>query len=146
MKKTLLAFALTLSTTAFAGEVFVKDISQYLLWGSSSLSLAFEANEDMGRAWVEISITRDPEFSADEERVKIEGLSYDANTSMITLLHEGQLVDCALVKIKGRGVFQYRHVKPTGRCQFQEKVINYTYDNGFEIVKSSKTRVSILVK
>jgi hypothetical protein len=146
MKKLLLAFALTLSTTAFAGEVLVKDISQYLLWGSSTLDLKFEANEALGRAWVTITISRDPEATPDEERIKIPGLGYDAATSMITLEHEGQLVDCAKVVVKGRGIFKNRYIKPTGRCEFEKRVINYKYDNGFEIVKSSKTRIAIIVK
>lgn len=130
-----------------AGEIKIKSISQYELWGSASASAAFEINKDLGRAWIEVTTTaNDPDHMSDVERIKIEGLSYDQQSGAINIDFEGKITTCAEYKTVGRSIFRQKLIKMTENCNLEGRWRNFTYDNGFEIVKTSKYEIFLIVK
>jgi len=73
MKKLIIALSMLVMSAAQAGEIKIKSISQYELWGSANASAAFGINPEMSRAWLEITVTaNDPDGGAsDVERIKM---------------------------------------------------------------------------
>lgn len=145
MKKLLVALALVIGV-AHAGEITVKSISQYELWGSASVSQTFAVNPELGRAWVEVSISsNDPEGgAADVERIKVPGLTFDSATGNINLDFEGKITTCAVQKTVGRSIFRQKVIKSTG-CKFEGRWRTVTYDDGFEIKTTKRYDVVLVV-
>lgn len=147
MKNLLLSISILMMGTAFAGEITVFDKSWYEIGYNVSVSQEFVVNEEMGRAWIEISVSdTDPESSSTEFRTKVDGLSFDTETSSIVLDHEGQIVTCANVITKGRSVFRTRVVRPTGRCSFKGAWRKITYDDGFEMKDTYRYSIKMIVE
>lgn len=147
MKNLLLGMSLLMMGSAFAGEITVFDKSWYEIGYDVTVSQEFMVNEEMGRAWIEFSVNdRDPESSSIEFRTQVDGLSFDANTSSVVIDHEGQIVTCANVVTKGRSVFRMRVVKPTGRCSFKGAWRTIVYDDGYEMKKTHKYSVKMIIK
>lgn len=148
MKKLMIALCILGTTAIQAGEIKIKSISQYELWGSATASSAFGINPDMGRAWVEVTTTsNDPEGgSSDVERIKIEGLTFDTQTNAITIDHEGKITTCAELKVVGRSIFRHKVIKMTSDCKFEGRWVKVSYDNGFEIKQTSVYKLVLIVK
>ncbi len=135
MKNLLLSLALTFSSVAAADSAKIFEVRN---WGASKndVTTTFQVNEELGRAWVNVSIA-DRSFediSYDDHRVKVAGLSLNAEKTAVVLDQDGALVECATVTPK-RGLFGRRNlvIRSTGRCTFEPKVASVDYDNGFEI-------------
>jgi hypothetical protein len=147
MKSLLLGMSMLMMGSAFAGEITVFDKSWYEIGNDATVSQEFMVNEEMGRAWIEFSASdRDPDSSSIEFRTKVDGLSFDANTSSVVLDHEGQIVTCAKVVTKGRSIFSSRVVKPTGRCTFKGAWRTIIYDDGYEMKKTYKYTIKMIVE
>ena len=147
MKKIIIALSIFVVSAVHAGEIKIKSISQYELWGSASASAAFEINKDLGRAWVEVTTSpNDPDHMSDVERIKIEGLSYDQQSGAINIDFEGKITTCAEYKTVGRSIFRQKLIKMTENCKLEGRWKTFTYDNGFEIVKTSKYEIFLIVK
>ncbi|MES2527989.1 MAG: hypothetical protein V4598_12925 [Bdellovibrionota bacterium] len=137
MKNLLLSLALTFSSVAAADSAKIFEVRN---WGASQhdVTTTFQVNEELGRAWVNVSIA-DRSFedtTYDDHRVKLAGLSLNAEKTAVVLEQDGALVDCATVTPK-RGIFGRRNliIRSTGRCTFEPKVASVEVDNGFEIRK-----------
>lgn len=148
MKKLIIALCILATTSAQAGEIKVKAISQYILYGSASASQEFGYNPDLGRAWVEVSISsNDPDSGIDDlERIKIEGLKFDTQTNTITIDHEGKITTCAEFKLVGRSIFRHKELKMTKDCKFEGRWRKFSYDNGFEIKQTAAYEMFLIVE
>ena len=94
-------------TAAHAEEVKIEESNESQLSGAYSVSQVFELNKDLARAWVKFSISNgDPEVSADEYRVKVVVLTYDAESSEIRFEQDGSIVTCATNYIRGPRFFK----------------------------------------
>ena len=148
MKKLLIALCILGTTAIQAGEIKIKSISQYELWGSATASSAFGINPEMGRAWIEVTTTsNDPDGGlSDVERIKIEGLKFDKQTNAITIDYEGKITTCAELKVVGRSIFRRKEMKMTSNCKFEGRWRKFTYDNGFEIKKTAAYEMFLIVE
>lgn len=141
-----LFIVLSLLSTAFASEIPVVEMSERDL---RNVSAVFEVNKDLGRAWVTVKITeprrRDEPRRQETHRTLVEGLAFDAARGVITLDHEGQLIECATAVERGRFIF--RHTKITNtNCSFRSQIVTKEYDTGFEIIKKKRLQVFLVVK
>lgn len=147
MKKKLIALSLMMAASAQAREIKVFDKSVYELGYNPYISQEFVVNEDLGRAWIEVTVSdNDPDSSADEYRVKVEGLSYDKTIQSVVLEYEGQLVTCATFKVRGRSIFRHRLLVLNERCRFRGAWKEIIYDDGFEMKKTSKYQIDLVVE
>jgi hypothetical protein len=149
MKKLVVMLSLAIATAVNAGEIKLKEFSQFELWGNPSVGQEFQINEELGRAWVSIKVTiSDPDGggSTDEYRVKVPGLSYDKATSSINIDFEGKITECAVQKTLGRSIFRRKEIVMTSSCKLEGRWRAVTYDDGFEIKKTSKYEVFLIVE
>lgn len=133
MKKFIAIFALALSIGAQAGSVDIFETPYYM--GYPRVNTEFQANKDLGRAWVSINIdtsTGDSDLGNDWYRQKVEGLSYDAATDSIVLDIEGKIIQCA--RFDRGGIFRSRGFKNTD-CKITSRLEKRVVDDGFEISK-----------
>lgn len=130
--------------SAYAAEIKVLDLPA---WGLTYKSGTFNVNKDLGRAWVEITVDdrlhHDRGYRGDVYTQLVPGLSYDAGK--IRLDHEGQMVECADVTVRGRSIFRYNHVALTG-CDFQKREVTVERDNGYRIIKEKRLQVFLITK
>ncbi len=148
MKKLMIAVIMLATAVVHAGEIKIKSISGYELWGSASVSQAFAVNPGLGRAWVEVTVTaNDPDGgSSDVERIKVEGLTFDNQTQTINIDFEGKITTCAEIKMVGRSIFRSKIIKMTPACKFEGRWRTVTYDDGFEMKKTTKYEVFLIVE
>lgn len=146
MKVFLVAICM-LMTSAYAGEIKIKALSKFELWGARTASQAFGINAELGRAWVSVTIhTHDPDGGSDDtERFNIAGLSYDKLTKTINIDVEGKITTCAQYKTLGRGIFRRQELVMAPECRFESKWKTSTFDNGFEIVTRKKLHLSLII-
>lgn len=134
MKNLALLFTLILSHSALSGEL---EVFNQPVFNMDVISSNFQINKELGRAWVEISLD-DSTFSDTDDyqtlRVKVPGLSFNQEQSTIELLHEGQLIECAKVKVVGKSIFKRTVIKNTS-CDLVSMINYVDYDDGFEIKK-----------
>jgi hypothetical protein len=149
MKKLIFGLCLMTASLAQAGEIKLHSFSQYDLWGSASVSQQFTINEELERAWVTITVTaNDPDGvgASDEVRVKIPGLTYNKATGIISIDFEGKVTDCAAMKTVGRSIFRRKELKMNPACKFEGRWRKISYDDGFEIKKTSKYEIFLVVE
>lgn len=142
--KTLIASVLMIaSVNAMSASIKLHETTNF---SSGNAYGEFGINEEMNRAWVELSIvtSNDPDFGAtyDEVRMKVEGLSLVGGSVVLDV--DGQQVECA--KIKTVGIFKKRKAKATGNCVFKTKVEKRVHDNGYETYKVPILIVSLETK
>lgn len=142
MKK-LIALVLTLAAmTAEAASIKIHE--EYVWGGNPTVSGTFGINEELGRAWVELDVSKSNDVDAmpDSHRIKVEGLSLVGGSVVLNV--EGQEIECA--KIRPVGIFRYRMAKNTGKCVFKSKVEKRQVDDGFEIRKFKVMTVTLETK
>jgi hypothetical protein len=61
-----------------------------------------------------------------DERVQVEGISYNSETKQIMLFADGSFIVCAKIKINMFGA----HVKNTGNCNFKKTYYKLDVNNG----------------
>lgn len=151
MKTVILALGLMLTTASFAKEIMILDLSPFLfrdtLGHESSVDSRFEINRDMNRAWVEMVVVERVTYSQSPRhnfRSKVEGLSFDPNTSMVVLEHEGKRYECATVR-KSR-VFREDVIRNTGECWFTHRMEKVPYDDGYRTGTELKLRAYLNVE
>lgn len=136
-------FALVLSLTAFsalAGEIKLFDRPTYELNQVSSVREEFEINPNLGRAWVNLKFDEvgdGPIFY--DQRVQVEGLSYNTTTNQILLDVDGTQIVCAKVNKNFFGT----HIKNTGKCSFVQKNYKLKVDNGYEIETIEMLKITL---
>jgi hypothetical protein len=149
MEDSMKAFFLTLSLMT-ASFVQAGSIKIYEGYPTKTVQASFRFNPDLGRAWVEVdlnsNVLNDTEATGVPViKVKVPGLSYDTNTSSIVLASEGQLINCADVKVTGSKLF--RKTKITNdRCSLSYKNTTVNIDDGFEVRKARRLQVFLNVE
>ena len=136
---TALLLALT-AFSAFAGEIKIFDKPTWDIHEVSDIKGEFALNAKLGRAWVNFvysSSVDGPVFN--DERVQVEGLSYNSETNQIMLFADGSLIVCANVKINMFGA----HVKNTGNCSFKKTYYKVDVDNGYEVETVEKLKITL---
>ncbi len=149
MKKLILSLCLMTASLVQAGEIKLHSFSQYDLWGNPSVSQEFTINEELERAWVTIKVSSsdvDVGGASDEIRVKVPGLTYNKSTGIIAIDFEGKITECAALKTVGRSIFRRKEIVMTSSCKLQGRWRNVTYDDGFEIKKTSKYEIFLVVE
>ncbi len=147
MKNLILSLALTFSSIAAADSVKIFEVRNHGV-PKHDVSTSFKVNSELGRAWVEVTLadTRFEDTSYDHHRVKVAGLSMNAENTAIVLEQDGALVDCATVTPKRGLLGRTLIIKPTGRCTFETKIAQVEVDNGFEIRKQRMIQVYMNVQ
>lgn len=140
--------ALTVSGMAAADSTKIFEMRNYR-YLDKDVSTTFQVNTELGRAWVNVELTDRgiDDVTYDDHRVKVEGLSLNAEKTAIVLEKDGALVECATVTPK-RGILNRRLVviRPTGLCTFTAKTVKVDVDNGFEIRKVPMLQVFLNVE
>lgn len=147
MKKLFAILALSLSTFAAADSVMIFQTNDnYTLL--SNVTNTFQINPDLGRAWVNVSIATNEGDSTfyDDTRVKVEGLSMNAEKTAVVYAKDGKVTECATVT-KKRGIFGTNLIiRPTGACKLVSKEAKITVDNGFEVYQQAVIQVYLIVE
>jgi hypothetical protein len=144
MKFLVLLLLTSLSFPAFADKLLLKSYGQYEMWGSSSATVEFKVNPELGRAWVELTTYQGEE--SNNLRVKVSGLTYEQLTETISIDHLGKITVCAEFKVVGRFIFKHKLLKLTSACEFQQRWREVSYDDGFEIKKTRRLDIFLVVK
>ncbi len=147
-----LLFALTLfAANVFAQEIKIADMA--VDSNAHRVGASFAINKEAGRAWVVVSVADpiDPlnveaPAYARSERVKVEGLRFDAAASEVILERDGQAIVCATLKKSGAWIFKETYLKETGRCRFDSKIKTVKVDDGFDFVKQVRATVTLVVE
>lgn len=146
MKVLIAAFVLFSTSLAIASEVLVLDIFP---WGFNyGVSSTFRVNKEMGRAWAEIEVIEEVNYSQSSRKhyqSKIEGLSYNEALQAIVYESEGKLTECATVRPGGR-IFRGDRIHTTGNCTFKHRYVKVPYDDGYRTGITTKLHVYMIVK
>jgi hypothetical protein len=132
MKTFIAALTLVLSLSSQAKSVKIYEDRK----DGDHASAQFQVNKELGRAWVLLTeTTYGEEGSGDSTtRIKVPGLSFDAERSMIVFENEGQIIDCAEVYNSGRSIFRMTKIRDLN-CSLTTQVARVSVDDGFEIKK-----------
>lgn len=138
---------LLLVTNVFAAEIKVFDLPDT---NRSQAYTQFNVNHDLNRAWVEFIVKEtfsniDRGQRGEFYREQVPGLSFDSSRGVITLDHEGQLIDCATVVRRGRFIFRHNKVTNTN-CHFDTKRVKVEVDNGYEVRKERRLQVFLITQ
>lgn len=131
MKKFIAIIALALSTMAAAESTLIFETDNS--W-DYDVYPEFQINKQLGRAWVNVVLTKSWGDSTDsyDNRVKVEGLAYNAETKEIVLEKDGQQIVCGNLYNR-RWVLDFGGtIRMTNRCKFTVKKFKKVIDNGFE--------------
>lgn len=148
MKKLALSLGLLMCSGVYASETLIMEVPGFFMRSESNAK--FEVNKEMGRAWVTL-VTSERQGSRREDRYdretrgKVEGLSFDASSSAIVYDHEGALHECAKVVTRGRSIFRYNKIIPTG-CQLRVKQTRKPHDDGYHTTMRDVTQVFLITK
>lgn len=146
MKKIIFIATLLSLSIAQAKEFKVYDVTSQFA-SSWQTFVSFEINPELGRSWIEVIVERGFEDNAsDLTRVKIPGLSYDSQFKSINIESEGEIVECAQIKEKGRWIFKQEYIELTERCRFEKREVLVTKDDGFKIYKQKRLHVYLIVE
>jgi hypothetical protein len=134
LKRLIAVFALALSTVAAAEPTLIFETKNHSDYG---VETTFEVNKELGRAWVNVSLSESwgDDTTYDDTRVKVEGLSYDAETKSIVLNRNGETIVCGVIYNRRWVIDIGGSVRQTKRCTFTVKKFNVTEDDGFETYK-----------
>lgn len=138
--KTLMLGMILMTVNAVAAEVKIYEESAHY---GDAIGGSFGVNEEMGRAWVELSISdRMPEPNISYEKIKVEGLSLQGDSVVLEV--DGQAVECA--KVRPVGIFRTRMARATGNCKFKTRTGSVILDDGFETRKVPTSIVYLITK
>lgn len=141
--KTLMMGLILVTMNAVAADVKIYEALDYR---NSSVRGEFKVNEEMGRAWVELTIAEGGYMSEGPlpsyERVKVEGLSLVGGS--IVFNQDGKQIECA--KMKTSGIFRTRLPKETGNCKLKTVEGTTIVDDGFETRRVATVSVYLVTK
>lgn len=132
MKNLFIALTIMASTLASAADIKLIEKPAY---GENFSSATFVVNQELGRVWIEVETLdrRFPETEYSTKKVKVEGLTYDAETKNVTIEHEGRSVVCGTLIKRRFVVVNLWEVRKSGNCTFNYNKINLAVDDGFEV-------------
>lgn len=139
--KTLIGLFLTFTTlSAFAGEITVLDRNLWSYTTTTSYAQEFDINPELGRAWITLKFSDGSDGPVyNDERVKVEGLSFNPTTSQVQLDVDGVQIICANVKIRRFSTT----IRPTGKCVIKQKQYSVKVDNGYEVETIEKLKITL---
>jgi len=145
MKSLLLSMLLMASLSASA-----KSIELYSTWDTTAdINPTFDINAELGRAWVNLEIDDSPsdlDSSSWDERIKVDGLSYDNDTKEIIYTDEnGDVAVCANTRTRGRGIFRNTRLLSTKTCKFKKGTKVKMVDDGYHIRKRVYQTISLII-
>lgn len=144
MKFAALLCALILSSVAQASEIEVLEVGYGA--GYPRVTLSFEANKKLGRAWIAANVDtsqNESDLGDDSYRQKIEGLRYHEASDSIILEKDGQDIECA--KFDKGSFFRVPSFKSTG-CTLSYRLVKRVVDDGFETYKVDRVLVLLTIK
>jgi hypothetical protein len=131
---------LTTIVNAKASEIKILEIPNYL---RHYVSVKFNINPELGRAWVETTVS---DFNFEDNktyRTLVKGLSYNAQNEVILLENSLQFIECAEIQTVGRGIFKNQKIQNTN-CRFEIRSIEVSMDDGFHIQKVHRTQIFLV--
>jgi hypothetical protein len=136
---------LMLTMLSFSAIAKGEKIEIYRWEDSLSLSGKFEINQDLGRAWVNVteSTSFGEEGYSNSFRMKVSGLRYDKELMSIIFERDGRIVECAKVRI-GR-VFKNEFIKESD-CTFEATTKKVKRDDGFEVKTYDVSTLYLVIK
>lgn len=140
MKSIIVLIALVLSSVAVADSTMIYETRAT---GIDELLPEFQINKELGRAWVNVV---ERQFWGDsstysDNRVKVEGLSYDPATKELVMDKDGERVVCANLINRRWTIDIGGSLRNTDRCSFTVKKTTVEVDNGFEISRVKMLQV-----
>lgn len=99
----------------------------------NTLVKVFAVDPALQRSWLEVSVIDAVKESFDTHRVRVEGLSYDAEARQVVYEIGSRRWICADVVDRGWGVFRHQQVRPTGQCSLHSEYVERVIDNGFTV-------------
>lgn len=132
MKKIIALIAFVISTVAAAESTLIFETKNY---ANYDVTTEFQVNEKLGRAWVNVELAEywGDSTTYDDNRVKIEGLSFDVATKTIVLEKDGEQIVCGSMYNRRWVIDGGRSIRNSGKCTFSVKKIKKQFDNGFEV-------------
>jgi len=119
------------SGVANASQLIVFD--QPLTSWNEEVSAEFAANRELGRAWIEVTLTTPSlgEEGPDQQTIpkRIEGLYYDPARKQVLYRAEGETIVCAE---DARFLFR-TYLKSTGQCVLTPRIEQRLVDDGISI-------------
>ena len=156
MNKLILSLALVfLCNNAFSFSVTAeKEVDSESI---STSGINFKADKnDLGRAWLEVSVDADDidDLWTYTEKIKLPGLSFDTSSNKIILQNGIETVACADVRVKTtRNIFTRRttvrhHVVPTKKCLVSATLDSreVVIDTGFDLVRKKATYLVVSIE
>ncbi len=145
MKQILIVLALILSSVASADSIKLFE-TRYDT--STDYTAEFQVNKELGRAWVNVSEAESwgDNTSYTDNRVKVEGLSYNAADKTIVLERDGQLIVCAEIYNRRFVIDVGGSIRMTKRCSFSQKKVTVQVDNGYEVYNVKMLQVFLNVE
>lgn len=146
MKKLIAVIALVFSAVAIADSAMIYETRAS---GVDELLPEFEINKELGRAWVNV-VERQywgDDSTYHDNRVLVEGLSYDANEKVVIFEKaDGERVVCSKHYNRRWVIDIGGSLNDTGKCKFSVKSHIVEVDNGFEINKVKMLQVFLNVE
>lgn len=144
--KTIFAICLmSLATIASATTVKIYEAPAQSYYARYS-RFSFGVNTALGRAWVEMTETTSSDEPDSTNSVKVSGLTYNSETGAVEFKSGDEVVDCAYVIERGRGIFKSTRIKETGRCSFEIEIINVPVDDGFYVKNVKYSQVYFIAE
>ncbi len=145
MKQILIVLALVLSSVAAADSIKLYE-TRYD--SSTDYTPEFQVNKDLGRAWVNVAEAESwgDSIHYSDNRVKVEGLSYNAADKTIVLERDGQLIVCAEIYNRRFVIDVGGSIRMKKPCSFSQKKVRVYVDNGFEIRTKTMLQVFLNVE
>jgi hypothetical protein len=144
MKSMLIALLTLASASSFA-----KTINLYTTWNThAQITSKFDINADLGRAWVSLDINDSPndsESMSEEKRIKVQGLSYDAQTNEVIYTSDGRNIVCAVAVTRGRGIFRNTTIKNSKDCSFKTIIETKMVDDGFNVRRQRYQTIQLVI-
>lgn len=144
MKK-LFTVALLLVSTAILAEQKIK-IATFPGSYSDSISLKFEVNKELGRAWVSATFSdHDPDSLPCASNFKVPGLSYSKELNSVVYVKDGVTTVCSKMVTKGKGIFKLEKFEDVN-CTLKIELTERLHDDGFNIYKVSEEIAYLVIK
>lgn len=129
LRSAALVFGLAFAMPALSMTVASIPVAQSLV----STQKQFRINPELGRAWVEVSMSFTDNDVSESYRYNVPGLRYDTSLKQVIFEQAGKSITCATISPAGFGPFKRERVTPTGACQLGYTKVQKAVDTGFEI-------------
>lgn len=142
-------FALVFALTSLVASADVIKLTEFK--NNRDLELyrtTFRVNKELGRAWMEVTISdyKFDELHYSDVRVKIPGLSYNAEINGVVYNKNGEEIVCGTFYNARWTIDRGMSFKATGRCNVSTNNYSKKVDDGFEIKTVKMTEVLLTIE